>query len=135
MLFTSPIVAQYGYALGLCAASVIPFATARAYAAVILAAGGAAAAQMIWLVRNLLRRHAEQTVTKRYWMWSAVMPCVAALLLLATGAWMLLDGEVHVGGVAAAVLVLALTGVRNSWLLVSWFFDERERHAQSQASE
>jgi uncharacterized membrane protein len=135
MLFTSPIVAQYGYAVGLCAVSVIPFTHARYYALTIVAAGLTACLQMTWLVRNLFRRHAEQTVTPRYWAWSAAVPFVAALLLLGSGAWMLRDDTLHVGGVAAAVMVLALAGVRNSWMLVSWFFDERERHAQARENQ
>lgn len=129
VLFTSPIVTQYAYAVGLSATSVAPFASVRAYALVLCGAGLFAGLQMTWLVRNLVRRHVVETVTKRYWVWSAAMPGAAVVSLLGGGAWMLADGAPHVPLVAAAVAILAVSGVRNSWLLVTWFFDQRERLA------
>ena len=74
-LFSTPIVAQFSYALGLSALSLAPWPETRPYGAVVATAGLAAVLQTGRLTRVMWRRHRDKRAASAgVWVTVAVAP-------------------------------------------------------------
>lgn len=120
-LFVEPILWQFGYAFSLSACCLAPWVGQRHYGVFIFILGVSAVVQNAWLLRGIARRHRHSVrVGLRYWLWTAVLPFCASLLLMIAGTLIWRTPRHFIGGVGIASLSLDLIGVRNTWQLVVW---------------
>jgi hypothetical protein len=125
-LFVSPILAQFGYAFGISATNLVPWHNQERYGAFVALLGVSAFVQSGWLLRGMLQRHrGSARVELRYWIWTGVLPFLASLAITISGAVTYGTSREMFGGVAGAVVLLDLMGVRNTWQLVMWIFAAR----------
>ena len=54
------------------------------------------------------------------WIWFVAMPLLGYLFILFAGVGFLVDASFAIHGVAAALILLVVTGIRNAWHLVLW---------------
>jgi hypothetical protein len=54
------------------------------------------------------------------WIWFVAMPLLGYLLILFAGVGFLVDASFAMYGVATALILLVVTGIRNAWDLVLW---------------
>ena len=54
------------------------------------------------------------------WIWFVGLPCLGYLLLLFAGVCFLVEVSFAMYGVAAGLVLLVITGIRNAWDLVLW---------------
>jgi flagellar biosynthesis protein FliR len=58
------------------------------------------------------------------WIWYIAMPMASYLLLLLSGIGVLLRAAPAMHAVAAALILLLVTGIRNAWDLVVWIAEQ-----------
>jgi hypothetical protein len=61
------------------------------------------------------------------WIWFIGLPFVAYALLLVAGIGFLLQASLAMHGVAAALILLLVIGIRNAWDLVIWMMQKENR--------
>jgi hypothetical protein len=54
------------------------------------------------------------------WIWYVGLPIAAYVLLLLSGIGVLIQAPLSLYGVAAALILLLVIGIRNAWDLVIW---------------
>ena len=128
-MFVSPILSQFGYAFGTAATCLAPWNAQSHFGAFITCLGASAFVRTGWLLRAMLRRHRNgDVVPARYWLWMGGMPFLTSLLMIFSGACLWRTAYRPIGVIGFAVLLLDLTGVRNTWQLVVWMIGARAAH-------
>jgi hypothetical protein len=61
------------------------------------------------------------------WIWYVGLPLTAYMLLLLSGIGFLLQSAVSMHGVAAALILLLVIGIRNAWDLVIWMVQQEHK--------
>jgi hypothetical protein len=127
-LFSSPIVAQLAYALGLSALCLAPWRDAHLLGLVVTGAGGAALFQAVGTARLLHQRHRERPPTPLHvWLTVAAAPLASALLCALAGVALLADDLRGLWLLALAIVTLDLIGLLNAWRLFLWVLGEHRQ--------
>jgi hypothetical protein len=125
-MFVSPILSQFGYAFGTAATCLAPWNAQTHFGLFMTLLGASAFVRSGWLLRAMLRRHRHgDGVQPRYWLWMGAMPFLTSLLMVVSGVCIWRTTYRPVGVIGFAVLLLDLTGVRNTWQLVVWMIGAR----------
>lgn len=125
-LFSSPIVAQFAYALGLSALCLSPWRDARLLGIVVTLAGGLALYQSTGTARLLHQRRMERPPTPLHvWLTVAVAPLTSALLCAVSGVALLANDLRGLWSLALAAL--DLNGLLNAWRLFLWVLGEHRQ--------
>ena len=66
------------------------------------------------------QRWRDNTLPLLDWIWFVGLPCLSYLLLLFAGVGFLVEVSLAMYGVAAGLVLLVITGIRNAWDLVLW---------------
>jgi hypothetical protein len=61
------------------------------------------------------------------WIWFVGLPFLSYLLLLFAGIGFLVDFSFAIYGVAAGLILLVITGIRNAWDLVLWTAQQQHK--------
>ncbi len=61
------------------------------------------------------------------WIWFVGLPLLSYLLLLCAGVGFLVDASFAMYGVATALVLLVITGIRNAWDLVLWTSQQQHK--------
>jgi len=61
------------------------------------------------------------------WIWFVGLPIAGYVLLLLSGAGFLLRADLSMHGVAMALILLLVTGIRNAWDLVIWISQQEHK--------
>lgn len=79
---------------------------------------GASLAYLVYARAHQQWRHHKLPLVD--WIWFVGLPLLSYLLLLSAGVGFLVDVSFAMYGVAAALILLVITGIRNAWDLVLW---------------
>jgi hypothetical protein len=117
--FISPTVAHFTGALVICVLVTIP-PHSRLPLAVLLAIGGAiGSAYTGWLTAQIVvrRRFGVDVVDRLFY---AAMPAAGYFMVLAAGLLLMDESAIGPDVLAAAILALLLTAIRNAWDMMMW---------------
>ena len=131
-LFASPIRMQFTCALGLSAVCLVPWQSTRLFGGLIALLGTAAVTQPLVRIPRLRRfQRRTQHASASLWLNIVLVPLVADVLSITSGV-LIWQGESRAfGGVAAAVLLLVLIGLRNAWNLTVWIVEQHHHRSKS----
>ncbi|HEY6453477.1 MAG TPA: hypothetical protein VIX87_12855 [Steroidobacteraceae bacterium] len=131
--FISPTVVHFCSVLGVAALLNVPGQTPSSLEWCL--AGGAAAG-LAYSVGTTLQLHRNRPMYVPVisdWIWNALLPTLAYLLLLVSGAVLRAHVSAALYATAAVSLLLLLIGIHNAWDIAVWFTAERPA-AQSEAA-
>jgi hypothetical protein len=127
-LFSTPIVAQFTYALGLSALSLAPWREGRPYGAVLAIAGAVAMLQSLGVGFRLLRRHRTKTPANvGVWMTVSIVPLTSAAFCEVSGVLLLHDDLRGLATLAFAIALLDLNALLNAWRLFLWILEQHRK--------
>ena len=126
--FVTPLIIHFSAVLIIAMLVMIPTQTSASFGGMLGVGGiiglGYAATTGVWLWRH----HRERTRVKRAdWLWRACLPGVGYLLILSAVVGLLTRPASSLNGLAFAVIILLLLGVRNAWDLLLWIARQRLR--------
>lgn len=112
--FASPTVVHFASALVLSAVMSAPWRSTAA-PALILFVGGLGGVAYAAVVIQRIRHQTQYMPVWQDWLWYAVLPTAAYLVLALAAATLRMDPPLASVGIAAAVLGLLLIGIHNAW--------------------
>ncbi|HZR81540.1 MAG TPA: hypothetical protein VFD92_10630 [Candidatus Binatia bacterium] len=114
--FVTPTVVHFATVLFVAALMAIPATTPVLAESALLVGGVALLAYLNWT--RVHRQWRESNLDRDDWLWYVGLPGLSYLLLVAGALGIWERSELGLASVAAAVLTLVATGIRNSWDLV-----------------
>ena len=78
-------------------------------------------------LRYLKTQHSEERIPSTIWLWQMGLPLLAQLVLGFGAMGLLLGDSRALAAGAAAVMVLLVVAVRNTWYLVIYFIEQRQK--------
>jgi hypothetical protein len=128
-LFSTPIVAQFSYALGLSALSLAPWREVRPYGAVVALLGVLAVFQTVRLTRRMWRRHRDKVpASSGVWLTVAIAPLISASLCAVSGLRLLTGDLRGVDTLGVAIALLDINALINSWRLFLWILEQHPKN-------
>ena len=126
--FVSPIIIHLSAVLVIAMLVMIPIHT-TASLGVYLALGGVAGLVYAGATGvHLWQHHRGRTRVKRAdWVWRVLLPAISYLMISGAAVRLLLRASSLPEGLAIAVIVLLLLGIRNTWDLLLWITQHRLR--------
>ena len=123
--FVSPNAVYFTTALVVSAVLMIPDLPAMAIGA-FLCFG--AIASLGYLAYTRVHHHWRQNkLSLLDWIWFVALPIAAYVLLLLSGIGFLLQAVLSMHGVAVALILLLVIGIRNAWDLVIWISQQERK--------
>lgn len=127
--FGTPTVVHFGGALAISAVVSAPWPSLRV-ASVVVGICGLAGLGYVAIVVRRARRQTEYRPVFEDWLWHAIMPC-GAYVVLALAAFFLQSTQVAAYAVAGAALGLLFVGIHNSWDTVTYIISEQQDSTSS----
>jgi hypothetical protein len=116
--FVSPNAVFFTTALVVSSLFLVPGLSARVIGVLLSCGAGASLAYLAYTRAHQKWRHHKLPPVD--WIWFVGMPLLSYLLLLFAGVGFLVDISFAMYGVAAGLILLVITGIRNAWDLVLW---------------
>jgi hypothetical protein len=120
-VFVTPTVIHFIYVLAIAMVSVIPTLTRTPLGMLLVFAGLFSIGRTCAAVPYVRQQFREGFIDRSDWFWYVVTPLLSYLMLVGTGASLLLGASQALSGLAVATLVLLVSGIRNAWDMVVWF--------------
>lgn len=131
-VFITPIAVHFGSALWLAALMCIPWQAAVALEVLLIGTG---LGGLVYCATLIVRMRAGFVGYKPFasdWIWSAVLPVIAYLVLAAAGLLLPRQPATSLYAVSGAVLLLLFIGIHNAWDVVIWVTTERHARKERQ---
>ena len=116
--FVSPNAVFFTATLVASSLFLVPGLSARMTGALLCFGAGASLVYLAYTRGHQQWRHNKLPMLD--WIWFVGLPLLSYLLLLSAGVGFLVDVSFAMYGVAAALILLVITGIRNAWDLVPW---------------
>jgi len=126
--FITPTAVYFGTALWVAALLTVPGQTALTLGACLTVSAAAGLGYWARVVYLLFRLGADYRPFVSDWIWSAILPLVAYLALLASAVMIFRHAPASLYAVAGATLLMVFIGIHNAWDVVVWM--TTERHAR-----
>ncbi|MDX1993545.1 MAG: hypothetical protein SF029_14250 [bacterium] len=126
--FVNPSVFYFTSAFIICGAMLVPFYTPSALMLILLVGGGLGFSRVLVFARRLIRAALTyQDFDPLEWLTQVILP-VAAYALIVIAALCYGGQEWRVGFVllAAAIMMLLVSAIGNTWSLVMWIIHQRQ---------
>jgi hypothetical protein len=120
-VFVSPTLIHFVYVLVTTAVVLIPTLTRALLGTLLVLAGLVSLGWTLSALPYMRRSSRDRLIDTQDWVWYLLAPWAAYLLYVATGAGLLLGAGGALNGLAAASILLLVTGIRNAWDLVVFF--------------
>jgi hypothetical protein len=123
--FVSPNAVYFTAALVASALFLVPGLSARTIG--VLLCLGAVASLVYLAYTRAHQRWRHHKLPLLDWIWFVGLPMLGYLLLLCAGVGFLADVSFAMYGVATALVLLVITGIRNAWDLVLWTSQQQHK--------
>lgn len=126
--FVTPIIIHFSAVLVISMLVMIPAQTSGSFGGLLGAGGMIGLGYAVTTGVQLWRHHRKHTrVVRADWLWRACLPGVGYLLILGAVPGLLTRTAASLNGLAFAVVILLLLGIRNAWDLFLWIARQRLR--------
>ena len=131
-VFITPTAVHFGAALWLSALMCVPGQTAPVLQALLAATGLGGLIYCATLLRPMFARTFGYKPFASDWIWNAVLPVIAYLVLAAAGFILPQRPATSLYLTGGVVLLLLFIGIHNAWDVVVWMTTERHAHRERQ---
>lgn len=125
--FVTPMLIHFGSVLAISAVMLIPTFRQMSLGVALILLGLAFTAYSLRIRQLFVNHPSSQNYTKSDWKWYVYFPIIGDVLVIITGIW-LLSGSIDAFDLLAiALLVLLIVSVRNTWDLMMWIAQYRQK--------
>ena len=124
--FVTPTLIHFGSVLLGSALMVAPHQMPITLAGLLLLVGVIGLGLSIIVAWRLVFHHERGTINADHWLWHAILPVAGYLLIVGAAIWLFSNPAGAIMGVAGAMIVLMLVGIRNAWDLALWLARHRD---------
>jgi hypothetical protein len=122
--FVSPNAVYFTTALVVSAFFLVPDLSATVAGAMLCLGAGASLLYLVYTRAHQQWRRGK--LPPLDWVWFVGLPLLSYLLLLLSGAGILVQSPFSIHGVAASLILLIIIGIRNAWDLVLWISQQEQ---------
>jgi hypothetical protein len=125
--FVTPTIVHFGVVLALAAFLSMPNQSQMSLSLAFGAIGIGGLAYVGSIVAGIRALKSEYVPAREDWIWNAILPAIvySSLLAIALSIWPLPRSSMY--GVAAAIVLLMITGIHNAWDIAVWNSVRKER--------
>lgn len=125
--FVTPMLIHFGSVLAISAVMLVPTFRLMSLGIVLVLIGAGFTLYSLWIRRQFINHPSSQNYTKSDWKWYVYFPIIGDALVIITGIW-LLSGSIDAFDLLAiALVVLLIVSVRNTWDLMMWIAQYRQK--------
>ena len=124
--WVTPIIIQFGIAFLISALITVPTLTVLSLVVFLGAVGLVVLGYVLSIGVRFWRQRRSASEPVSDFVWYAVLPAVSCLLILGTAVGLLLGAGQVLSGLALAVLLLMVLGIRNAWSLTLWLAQKQQ---------
>jgi len=125
--FVTPMLIHFGSVLTISAVMLIPTFRLMSLGITLVLIGVGFTLYSLWIRRQFINHPSSQHYTPSDWKWYVYFPIIGDVLVILTGIW-LLSGSIDAFDLLAiALVVLLIISVRNTWDLMMWIAQYRQK--------
>ncbi len=129
-VWVHPTLIHFIYVLVIATIIMVPTLTRSPLGILLVFAGLVSFGNALRMVPYMRKQQQEQEADRGDWVWYLIVPSISYLLLIGTGIGLLLGDNRALNGLAFAIILLLVNGIRNAWDMVVWITIKTESHPQ-----
>ena len=119
-VFVHPTLIHFIYVLVIATIIMVPTLTRSPLGILLVLAGLLSFGNALRMVPYMRQQQREQEARRSDWVWYLIVPSISYLLFVGTGFGLLLGDNRALSGLAVAIVLLLVNGIRNAWDMVVW---------------
>jgi hypothetical protein len=129
-LWVHPTLIHFIYVLVIATIIMVPTLTRIPLGILLVFAGLVSFGNALRMVPYMRKQQREQEADRSDWVWYLIVPSISYLLFVGTGIGLLLGDNRALNGLAFAIILLLVNGIRNAWDMVVWITIKTESPPQ-----
>jgi len=129
-LWVHPTLIHFIYVLVVATIIMVPTLTRSPLGILLVFAGLVSFGNALRMVPYMRKQQREQEADRNDWVWYLIVPSISYLLFVGTGIGLLLGDNRALNGLAFAIILLLVNGIRNAWDMVVWITIKTESPPQ-----
>jgi hypothetical protein len=129
-VWVHPTLIHFIYVLVIATITMIPTLTRSPLGILLVFAGLVSFGNALRMVPYMRKQQREQEADRSDWVWYLIVPSITYLLFVGTGIGLLLGHDRALNGLAFAIILLLVNGIRNAWDMVVWITIKTESPPQ-----
>ena len=129
-VWVHPTLIHFIYVLVIATISMVPTLTRSPLGILLVFAGLLSFGNALRMVPYMRKQQGEQEADRSDWVWYLIIPSISYLLFVGTGIGLLLGDNRALNGLAFAIILLLVNGIRNAWDMVVWITIKTESPPQ-----
>ncbi|MBA3868662.1 MAG: hypothetical protein ABI970_08725 [Chloroflexota bacterium] len=125
--FVTPMLIHFGSVLMISALMLIPTFRLMSLGIAVVVIGGAFTIYSFWIRRQFINHPSNGNYSKSDWKWYVYFPIIGDVMVIVTGIWLLSGSTDSLNLLAVALVVLLIISVRNTWDLMMWIAQYRQK--------
>lgn len=125
--FVTPMLIHFGSVLALSAVMLVPTFRQMSLGIALVVIGVLFTIYSLWVRRLFILHPSSENYTHSDWKWYVYFPIVGDGLVILTGLWLLSGTADGLNLLAVAVVILLVVSVRNTWDLMMWIAQYRQK--------
>jgi hypothetical protein len=125
--FVTPMLIHFGSVLAISAVMLVPTFRQMSLGVALVAIGLGFTLYSLWIRRQFINHPSSGNYSKSDWKWYVYFPIVGDVLVILTGIWLLMGSTDALDLLAVALVVLLIISVRNTWDLMMWIAQYRQK--------
>jgi hypothetical protein len=132
--FVTPMLIHFGSVLTISAVMLIPTFRLMSLGITLLGIGTVFTLYSLWIGRQFTLHPASGNYTRSDWKWYVYFPIIGDVLVIATALWLLTGTTDALNLLTVALVVLLIVSVRNTWDLMMWIAQDRQKRSNTDKS-
>src|ERR1700737_1974885 len=129
-VWVHPTLIHFIYVLVIATIIMVPTLTRSPRGILLVFAGLLSFGNALRVVPYMRKQQREQEADRGDWVWYLIVPSISYLLFVGTGIGLLLGDNRALNGLASAIILLLVNGIRNAWDMVVWITIKTESPPQ-----
>jgi hypothetical protein len=130
-VFVTPMLIHFGSVLAISAVILIPTFRLMGLGIALIVIGAVFTFYSLWIRQRFISHPGSPNYTRSDWKWYVYFPIIGDVLVILTGLWLLTGSLDSFDLLAVALVILLIVSVRNTWDLMLWIAQNRQKSPPS----